>query len=177
MAQLVKNLPTNAEALGFIPGLGRSPGGGNGNPLQYPCLENFMDRGAWWPTVHKVSKGQIWLRDWPCTQTKEPSIKECQNANKRKETTNGKKRDKECEQSFVTLFSLFISNLLNHITNVSWVLTICLKKRHCRTRDTEHKQDWNFYQLNRSEMNIYFRNNVMYQAKFLSRPKLSIASR
>ena len=37
----------NAEDLGSIPGLGRSPGGGNGNPLQYSCLENFMDRGAW----------------------------------------------------------------------------------------------------------------------------------
>ena len=51
----VKNLPANAgdegEA-GSIPGLGRSPGGGNGNPLQYSCLENPMDRGAWWATVH-----------------------------------------------------------------------------------------------------------------------------
>ena len=39
-----------------IPGLGRSPGEGNGNPLQYPCLENFMDVGAWWATVHGVTK-------------------------------------------------------------------------------------------------------------------------
>ena len=55
-AQLVKNLSANAGDLGFLPGLGRSPGGGNGNPLQYPCLENFMDRGVWWATVHGVAK-------------------------------------------------------------------------------------------------------------------------
>ena len=41
---------------GSIPGLGRSPGGGHGNPLQYSCLENLMDRGAWWAVVHGVSK-------------------------------------------------------------------------------------------------------------------------
>ena len=44
---------------GLIPGLGRSPGEGNGNPLQYSCLENSMDRGAWWVTVHRVTKSQI----------------------------------------------------------------------------------------------------------------------
>ena len=43
---MVKNLPHNARDLGLIPGLGRSPGEGNGNPLQYSCLENSMDRGA-----------------------------------------------------------------------------------------------------------------------------------
>ena len=41
---------------GSIPGLGRSPGGGNGNPPQYSCLENSMDRGDWWVTVHGVTK-------------------------------------------------------------------------------------------------------------------------
>ena len=46
---------------GSVPGLGRSPGEGNGNPLQYSCLENFMDRGAWWSTVHRVTKSQIQL--------------------------------------------------------------------------------------------------------------------
>ena len=43
---------------GFSPGLGRSPGGGHGNPLQCSCLENFMDRGAWWATVHRVTKSR-----------------------------------------------------------------------------------------------------------------------
>ena len=47
---------------GSIPGSGRSPGGGHGNPLQYSCLDNFMDRGAWWATVHGVTKSQIWLK-------------------------------------------------------------------------------------------------------------------
>ena len=43
---------------GSIPGLGRSPGEGNGNPLQYPCLENPMDRGTWWATAHEVPKSR-----------------------------------------------------------------------------------------------------------------------
>ena len=46
---------------GLIPGLGRSPGGGHGNPLQYSCLENPMDRGAWWATVHGVMKSHTRL--------------------------------------------------------------------------------------------------------------------
>ena len=49
--------------LGLIPGLGRSPGGGNGNPLQYSSLENSVDRGVWWATVHGVTKGQTQLSD------------------------------------------------------------------------------------------------------------------
>ena len=56
---MVKNLPTNAGDTGdtcSIPGSGRSPGERNGNPHQYSCLENSMDRGAWWAAVHVVSK-------------------------------------------------------------------------------------------------------------------------
>ena len=53
---VVKNLPANAEDMGLIPGLGTSPGEGNGHPLQYACLGNPMDRGAWWTTVHGVTK-------------------------------------------------------------------------------------------------------------------------
>ena len=56
MAQTVKNLPANAGDSDSIPGSGRSPGGGNGNPLQSSCLENPMHRGAWWATVHGVAK-------------------------------------------------------------------------------------------------------------------------
>ena len=48
---------------GLIPGLGRSPGGGHGNPLQYSCLENSTDKGAWWATVRGVSKGKTGLSD------------------------------------------------------------------------------------------------------------------
>ena len=55
-SSVVKNLPANAGDMGLIPGLGRSPGEGNGNPLQYSCLENSIDRGAWWATVHGVTK-------------------------------------------------------------------------------------------------------------------------
>ena len=65
MVLVVKNLPASAgytgEA-GSVPGAGRSPGGGHGNPLQYSCLENRMDRGAWSTTVHRVAKGRTRLR-------------------------------------------------------------------------------------------------------------------
>ena len=49
---MVKYPPANSGDAGSIPGLGRFPGGGNGNPLQHSCLGNCMDRGAWWATVH-----------------------------------------------------------------------------------------------------------------------------
>ena len=52
---MVKNPPANAGNMCLIPGLGRSPGEGNGNLLQYSCLENPMDRGAWQATVHGVA--------------------------------------------------------------------------------------------------------------------------
>ena len=56
---VVKNPPVNAEdirATGSIPDLGRFPEGGHGNPFQYSCLENPMDRGAWWAIVHRVAE-------------------------------------------------------------------------------------------------------------------------
>ena len=62
VAQRLKRLP-NAADLGSIPGSGRSPGEGNGNPLQYSCLENPMDGGAWWATVHGVTKSWTRLSD------------------------------------------------------------------------------------------------------------------
>ena len=73
VAQMVKRLPAmreipvqslGREDLGSIHGLGRSPGVGNGNPLQYSCLESPMDRGAWWATVHGVTNHQTQLSDF-----------------------------------------------------------------------------------------------------------------
>ena len=61
MAQRVESPPANAEDAGTIPGCRRSPGEGHGNPLQYSCLGNPMDRGAWWATVHGVTKSQTRL--------------------------------------------------------------------------------------------------------------------
>ena len=58
-----KESACNEGNLGLISGLGRSPGGGHGNPLQYSYLENPMDRGAWWATVHGVTKSQTRLND------------------------------------------------------------------------------------------------------------------
>ena len=56
---VVKKLPANAGDLGLIPELGRSRGEGNGNPLQYSCLENPMKKGVWWATVPGVEEGQV----------------------------------------------------------------------------------------------------------------------
>ena len=58
-----KESACNAGNPGSIPGSGRFPGEGNGNPLQYSCLEDFMGRGAWWTTVHGVSKSRTQLSD------------------------------------------------------------------------------------------------------------------
>ena len=65
MALVVKNLPANAGDVrdaGSIPGPGGSPGGGHGNPLQYSRLENPMDGGTWWATVHRVALNQTLLK-------------------------------------------------------------------------------------------------------------------
>ena len=65
VALVVKNLLANAgdeRDAGLIPGSGSTPGGRHGNPFQYSCLENPMDRGAWWATVHGVTKSQTRLK-------------------------------------------------------------------------------------------------------------------
>ena len=64
---MVKHLAYNARHLGSIPGSGRSSGEGNGNPLQYSCLENPLDRGTWWATVHWVAKSRTQLSDFTFT--------------------------------------------------------------------------------------------------------------
>ena len=78
---MVKNLPANEGDSGnmsmkgtqetwvWFPGLGRFPGEGNGNQLQYPCWENPMDRWTWWGTVHGVVNSQTWLSNWALTHT------------------------------------------------------------------------------------------------------------
>ena len=58
-----KESASSAGEPGSIAGLGRSPGEGNGNPLQYSCLENLIDRGAWWATIHGVTKSRTQLSD------------------------------------------------------------------------------------------------------------------
>ena len=62
--RLKRESACNAGDLGLIPGLGRSPGKGNGNPLQYSCLENPMDGGVWWAAVHGVTKSRTRLSDF-----------------------------------------------------------------------------------------------------------------
>ena len=61
---VVKNPPAHARDMGSVPGSGRPPGEGNGNPLQYSCLGNPMDGGAWWATVHGLTKSWTWLSNW-----------------------------------------------------------------------------------------------------------------
>ena len=68
----VKNVPANAgdkRNMSLIPGWGRCPEGGHGNPLQYSCLENPMDRGAWWASDHRVTKNRPSWGDLPCTHS------------------------------------------------------------------------------------------------------------
>ena len=68
VALVVENPPASAGDLGdagSVPGSGRSPGGGHSNPLKYSCLENPMDRGAWWATVRSITKIQTWLKRQP----------------------------------------------------------------------------------------------------------------
>ena len=67
-----KESACNAGDVGSILGLGRSPGGGHGNPLQYSCLENPLDRGAWWATVHRVTESQTRLSDVAQHKAHEP---------------------------------------------------------------------------------------------------------
>ena len=69
---IIKNPPStvgDARHMSLIPGSGRSPGVGNGNMIQYSCLENPMDRGAWWAAVHRVAKSQTLLRNLAHTHT------------------------------------------------------------------------------------------------------------
>ena len=76
----MKNRPANAgvtEDASLISGLGRSPGGGNGNPLQFSCLENPMDRGARWAIVHGVTKSWTRLNDCTHTHTHTQTPKQC----------------------------------------------------------------------------------------------------
>ena len=62
---VIKNLPDNVGDMGLIPGSGGAPGEGNGNPLQYSCLENPMDKGAWWATVYGVTRVRYALATKP----------------------------------------------------------------------------------------------------------------
>ena len=83
---MVKNPPANAGDTGSIPGLGRSPGVGGGNPLQYSCLKNPVDGGAWRATVHEVAKIQtqlkqlstcthaLWVWNWVITSEPESGL-------------------------------------------------------------------------------------------------------
>ena len=70
-------LPASAGDVGSIPGSGRSPGEGNGNPFQYSCLGNPIDRGAWWATVHGVTKSWTWFSHRATTTVKERSFSTC----------------------------------------------------------------------------------------------------
>ena len=79
MVLLVKNPPANAGDMrdaDLIPRLGRSPGEGHGNPLQYSCLENPMDRGTWWATVHRVTKTQAQLKQLSTHAHNLPMVRE-----------------------------------------------------------------------------------------------------
>ena len=89
VALVVKSLPAcrfrRCKRHGFDPWVGRSPGGGHGNPLQYSCLENPMDRGTWWAIVHRVAQSQIWQK-WLSTWYAHSSAKLYKNGPKLRKT-------------------------------------------------------------------------------------------
>ena len=97
---VVKNLSANA---GLIPGLGRSPGGGNGNPFQYSCLENCMDRGAWQAIVHGVTK-ELELTYWPKNNN------HYQRRRKKERKGNGDEMLREVKWNFKNLLQNFHSH-------------------------------------------------------------------
>ena len=112
----------NEGDLGSIPGSERSPGEGNGNPLQYSCLENPMDQGAWWATVHGVAKSRTWLSDFTsihALQEKNPANKTTSRLitvllNKANRKKKKKKRTEDTEVSNekiskLNLFSIYIT--------------------------------------------------------------------
>ena len=74
---MVKNPPVSTGDAGSLPDPGRSPGGGNGNPFHYSCLENPTDRGVWWATVHRVAKNPTWLSSWTTAANPEHPFKLC----------------------------------------------------------------------------------------------------
>ena len=101
-----KESACSAGDLGSIPGSGRSPGEGNGNPLQYSCLESPMDRGAWWATVHGVAESRTRLSD----ETTTTWCKIVRRVVKR-DTQTAVRRD----ESFIPLFCSIHSSSLLHI--------------------------------------------------------------
>ena len=74
-SSVAKNLPANARDRGLIPGSGRSPAVGNGNPLKYFCLKSSMDRGAWWATVHRSQRVR---HDWSTCMNREGCLSKSQ---------------------------------------------------------------------------------------------------
>ena len=103
---MAKNPPASAGDAGSIPGSGRSPREGNGNPLRYSCLENSMDRGAWWITVHEVRHDS----DGACTLKKKKKREEGKGRKKtgrkqtgrKKERTKGERKDRRKERKWST---------------------------------------------------------------------------
>ena len=92
---MVKNMPANGgdiRDVGSIAGSGRSPGGGNGNPLQYSCLENPMDKGAWWAMVYRVTKSWIQVKRLSSSSSM---------------TIYAGKRRMECSHSYIYLFAIY----------------------------------------------------------------------
>ena len=133
MVLVVKNLPANAEKrdVGSVPGLGRSPGGGHGNSFQYSYLENPMDRGAWWATVHKVTKSWTWLKQFSMHAHRAwaSSVHSLLNISKLNDTTTGTMtvpRSTINTKKWSVAQFLEIPNLFSHATgqNSSWAISI-----------------------------------------------------
>ena len=142
---MVKNLPANAgdvKDAGSIPGLGRSPGRGNGTPLQYFCLEKPMDRGAWWATVHGVAKSRIWLSIWAHSTGFWYRL------------MLGNKGQKRSQKNWNSEFSSFQVPMLRRPGDISSLLWLCLGILGCGVQGKIREQMSNHrsgYQSNRTQ--------------------------
>ena len=116
----VKN-PCNAGDLGLIPGLGTSPGEGNSNPLQFSCLENPMNRGAWWATVHAVSRVRHDLATKPPPRPTNacPSDREVKN----------KKNERIILKNWISMYwTANLCHLCNFLSLWFHLISLCLGK-------------------------------------------------
>ena len=141
---VLKNLPVNTGDMGSIPHSGRFPGGGNGNPLQYSCWENPMDRRAWQATVHGVTKSQTGLRDWAHGLLRFPHateqlslsaiIREPLAGTNTKHSQINTKKKKSCKDS---IGSSCIPCIMSAVFNVYMTMAYLSKLRNSHWHDTQ----------------------------------------
>ena len=151
-----KESTCNAEDLrdlGSIPGLKRSPGGGHGNPLQYSCLENPIDRGAWWATAHGVAQSWTWLK-WLSMHARSYSVVHIQYP-----VITTMEKIRQCVYMYVCVY-IYVYIKLNHLI-VHLKLT-----QHCKSTVPWLRKKQT--QLSQTEVNA-FKENRRFWSSMISK--------